>query len=131
MRQDTAPQLAMTRAAPREKQRAGRGWYVHACSRRKLMGWVEQRQCHSASYSISNAVVLAKSLECGTGKGACPHIGRSLRVATRSNPLVARSTALRRCLRFEVRAVFVFAHAHHRNQHAQKQKRRELQIAIT
>ena len=37
-----------------------------------------------------------------TGKGACPHIGRSLRIATRSNPLVARSTALlfsRRCLR--------------------------------
>ena len=38
----------------------------------------------------------------GSGKGACPHFGRSLRVATRSNPLVARSTALlfsRRCLR--------------------------------
>ena len=78
----------------------------------------------------------------GTGKGACPHIGRSLRVATRSNPLVARSTALlfsRRCLRcspsysdlkFALFLLLRMLTIGFDGEHAQRQKRREFQIAI-
>ena len=57
---------------------------------------------HAAYCRLEGVTRERVDIEVYTGKGACPHIGRSLRVATRSNPLVARSTALlfsRRCLR--------------------------------
>ena len=61
---------------------------------------LDQWEPITARMSTPRDLILKRKI--GTGKGACPHIGRSLRIATRSNPLVARSTALlfsRRCLR--------------------------------
>ena len=86
----TRRSASMQRVTKQQRQARRRRWSWN------IVCWSPRQTTKGLGLSES---ICSSSLTQGTGKGACPHIGRSLRVATRSNPLVARSTALRRCLR--------------------------------